>query len=96
MSVSSVLYSMPALVRASRKLVESPDVCPEPEPLETHSVDAQPKTFTRLVDDGNGSVWSSLRTRTIPSPSICSARVRPSSMVASSFSPEMSTLPLPR
>ena len=51
-------------------------VLPEPEPLPSHWVDAQPNTFTRVISSERGRVLFSFFKRTAPSASIWAARRR--------------------
>ena len=76
---------------AVRKSVEAPRfTCPEPEPLITQSVTAQPNTFSLVsVSLLKGSESFSFFTSTVPSSWICSASAAPSARAALEFEPSL-------
>jgi len=75
--MSSWLYSTPASFKAARRSTSRVAHWPEPEPPVIHWVADQPKTFTLLTSLLSGRTLSSLRSSTVPSAWICSARVLP-------------------
>ena len=87
----SRLFSSPYSSSAVRKSTEPPRLTwPEPEPLITQSVTAQPNTFSlRSSVLLRGSESFSFLTSTVPSSCICSASAAPSSRAALEFEPSL-------